>query len=114
MEKKKYKVVAEFVLPVLQEVGTIVELTAEQANSGEFGPKIEPVTDEDNSSNTGGSSNEDNTTNNDAPVLKKYKVLAEDGVDFKEEHYDLDAEFEADPESDEFKALAEGEVEEVA
>lgn len=50
MEKKKYRVVSEFVLGVLQEVGSIVELTAEQANSPEFGPKIEPYTEEESDS----------------------------------------------------------------
>lgn len=45
-EKKKYKVVKEFKLPVLQEVGSVVELTKEQAVSGEFGPCIEPLENE--------------------------------------------------------------------
>lgn len=47
-DTKKYKVLEEFTLPVVQEVGSVVELTAEQANSGEYGSKIEPVTENEN------------------------------------------------------------------
>lgn len=60
MEKKKYKVVEAFELSVLQEVGSIVELTDEQANSGAIGPKVEPVTEEEQSdAATGDDSNEE-------------------------------------------------------